>query len=314
MIILPVLSGLLLLLLCSGGYMFLNACVRRKELPWFEKEELAKTPYGRYYETILDADQWLREHHAQDVWIESYDGLKLHGHWVAAKNPVGTVLLVHGYRSTKLVDFGVAFDYYHEKGLNLLIPDQRCHGKSEGKYITFGIKESRDMLSWILYHNNAFGEYPVLMSGMSMGATTVMLTAGEMLPENVCGVIADCGFTSPKDILSSVFKDKTHLPAAPTLWAADLFTRLFAGFSLNEKSTEESLSRTRLPVLLIHGTADRFVPCEMTKRSFAACSAPKKLLLVEGAGHGVSFLKDHERYTAYVEEFLKETIEKKEEF
>ena len=108
MIILPVLFGLLLLLLCSGLYMFVNACLRRKELPWFEKEELAKTPYGRYYETILDADQWLRDNEARDIWIQSYDGLKLHGHWVAAKNPVGTVLLVHGYRSTKLVDFGVA--------------------------------------------------------------------------------------------------------------------------------------------------------------------------------------------------------------
>ena len=314
MIILLVLMGLLLLLLCSGGYMFWNACVRRKELPWFEKKELEKTPYGRYYETILDADRWLGDHDAKDVWIESYDGLKLHGHWVAAENPVGTVLLVHGYRSTKLVDFGVAFDYYHQKGLNLLIPDQRCHGKSEGRYITFGVKESRDMVSWIEYHNRTFGKYPLLMSGMSMGASTVMFAADEMLPDNVCGIIADCGFSSPKDILVSVYKSKIHLPAMPTVWAADLFARLFAGFSLNEKQTENCLSRTRLPVLLIHGTADRFVPCEMTKRSYAACKSPKKLLLVEGAGHGVSFLKDHERYTAYIEEFLTETIEKKEGF
>ena len=314
MIILLVLIGLLLLLLCSGGYMFLNACVRRKELPWFEKEELEKTPYGRYYETILDADRWLGDHDAKDVWIESYDGLKLHGHWVAAKNPVGTILLVHGYRSTKLVDFGVAFDYYHQKGLNLLIPDQRCHGKSEGRYITFGVKESRDMVSWIEYHNRTFGKYPLLMSGMSMGASTVMFVAEEILPENVCGIIADCGFSSPKDILASVYKSKVHLPAMPTVWAADLFARLFAGFSLSEKQTEKSLASTHLPVLLILGTADRYVPCEMTKRSYAACKSPKKLLLVEGAGHGVSFLKDHERYTAYIEEFLTETIEKKEGF
>ncbi len=311
MIILLIVCGVLLLLLCSGGYMFVMACVRRKELPWFEKKELEKTPYGRYYETILDADRWLRDHKAKDVWIESKDGLQLHGHWIPAENPVGTVLLVHGYRSTKLVDFGVAFDYYHEKGLNLLLPDQRCHGKSEGRFITFGVKESGDMLAWIAYHNRTCGSYPMLLSGMSMGASTVMYMADEKLPENVRGIIADCGYTSPKDILSSVFKATTHLPPAPTVWAAGLFTRLVAGFSLTEKSSERSLSHSHLPVLLIHRTADHFVPCEMTKRSYAACAEPKRLLLVEGAGHGVSFLKDHKRYIAYIEAFLKETIGEK---
>ncbi len=300
--------AILLLLLVSGGYVFFVACLRRKELPWFVKEELEKTPYGKYYETIQDADCWLRDNNAQDVWIKSDDGLKLHGLWVPAENAVGTVLLVHGYRSTKLVDFGVAFPFYHEKGLNLLIPEHRCHGESEGRYITFGVKESGDMLRWIDFHNHHFGAYSMILSGLSMGASTVMFMADEKLPENVRGIIADCGFTSPRDIIASVFRDATHLPATPTLWVTDLLARVIAGFSLCEKSTEKSLAHSRLPVLLIHGKADDFVPCEMTQRSYDACASSKKLLLVENAGHGVSFLVDHMRYITHIEEFLKDNL------
>ena len=308
--ILFVLGAVVLLLLVSGGYVFTVACRRRKELPWFVKEELEKTPYGKYYETILDADRWLKEHNARDLWIESEDKLKLHGLWVPAEKPVGTILLVHGYRSTKLVDFGVAFDFYHEKGLNLLIPEHRCHGESEGKYITFGVKESRDMLRWIRYHNETFGACQMILSGLSMGASTVLFMADMELPSNVCGIIADCGFTSPKDILASVFRSVIHLPALPTLWATELFARAFAGFSLWERSTEKSLANSRVPVLLIHGKADDFVPCEMTERSYAACTGPKVLLIVENAGHGVSFLVDHQRYIAYVNDFLKNNLKK----
>lgn len=313
MLILFIACAVLLLLLVSGGYVFTVACLRRKELPWLVKEEIEKTPYGRYYETIVAADQWLKDHNAKDIWIKSDDGLKLHGQWVRVHNARGTMLLVHGYRSTKLVDFGVAFDYYHEKGFNLLLPEHRCHGESQGRFITFGVKESTDMLRWIEYHNREFGPMPMVLSGLSMGASTVMFMADMPLPGNVKGLIADCGFTSPADILADVFRDVTHIPPWPSVFAADLFARCFAGFSLWQKQTEKTLANNRLPILMVHGTEDDFVPCDMTKRSYAACSVPKTLLLVEGAGHGVSFLADHVRYIAHIEQFLKNTILKEKE-
>ena len=129
------------------------------------------------------------------------------------------------------------------------------------------------------------------------------------MPENVKGIIADCGFTSPREIIKSVFHGVIRLPAAPTLWATNIFTRLFAGFSLTEKDTRKSLQNSKLPVLLVHGVEDGFVPCYMTRQAHAVCKEPKELLLVEGADHGVSFLVDKERYVQTVKAFLQKYVE-----
>ena len=308
-----VLAASLLLTFVSGLYVFVVGCVRRKDLPWLVEQEIKQTSYGKYYDFIVRSDKWLKDHNVQDVYINSHDGLKLHGLWIPAANARGTVLFAHGYRSTMLVDFGLAFDFYHTHGMNLLVPDQRCHGKSEGRYITFGVKESRDMQNWLDYHNRQLSTVPVILSGLSMGASTMLYLADKDLPENVKGIIADCGFTSPKDILASVFTRVIHLPAAPTLWVTDILARLFAGFRLDEQDTRRSLERSRLPVFLVHGTNDDFVPCEMTKAGYAACTGEKHLLLVEAAGHGLSFLVAKEKYTAMIKDFLDQHIGKEKE-
>ena len=273
------------------------------------EEELKKTAYGKYYDCILASDAWLKAHHAQDIYAKSTDGLHLHGYWVPVENPRGTVLLAHGYRSTMLVDFGLAFAFYHALGMNILVPEQRSHGKSEGKYITFGVKESDDMKQWIAYHNTHFGMHQMILSGMSMGASTVLYLADQDLPPNVKCMIADCGFTSPWDILSKVFRSVTHLPPNAVLWATDIFARMFAGFSLKEKDSRKSVANAKLPVFMIHGDADDFVPCQMTKDGYAACTGMKELLIVSGAGHGVSFLKDKLTYTTKVIAFLEKHLE-----
>lgn len=309
-VILFVVCALVLLTFVSGAYVFVVGCVRRKDLPWLVEEEIKKTPYGKYSELIKASDRWLKDHNAQDVYITSHDGLHLHGLWIPAREPKGTMLLVHGYRSTMLVDFGPAIDYYHNRGMNLLIPEQRCHGKSQGRYITFGVKESRDMLCWLEYHNRHLGQLPVILSGLSMGATTVLFLADKDLPDNVRGIIADCGFTSPKEILSSVFTRVTHLPAAPSIWVTDFLARLIAGFSLAEQDTRKILTKNRLPIIMVHGKDDDFVPCEMTEAGYAACTGPKQLLLVEGAGHGVSFLVARDKYSAMITEFLDQNVER----
>lgn len=303
-----VLLSFVLLILLSGAYMFIVGCVRKSDLPWLVEEEIKKTSYGRFYDYMVSADRWLKEHEAQEVTITSDDGLRLYGLWIPAQQPKGTILLAHGYRSTKLADFSVAYDYYHRQGMNILVPDQRSHGKSQGRYITFGVKESTDMLRWIEFHNRELGRYPLILSGLSMGASTMLYLADQDLPENVKGLIADCGFTSPKDILASVFRRVIHLPAAPTIWAAELFARLFGGFSLYGKDTRKSLAHSKIPVFMIHGTGDDFVPCDMTRQGYDACTSEKQLLLVEGAEHGLSFLEDTETYTAMLEQFLRKNI------
>lgn len=303
-----ILLAILLLLIVSGGYVFVVGCVRRKELPWLVEEEIDKTPYSKHYKNILAGKQFLDSHHATEVSIQSFDGCRLSGMWVPAKDPIGTILLAHGYRSNKLIDFGLVFDTYHNMGINILVPDQRAHGKSQGRFITFGVKESRDMKAWVAFHNTQFGCQPVILSGLSMGATTMLFLADEDLPSNVRGIIADCGFTSPWEILKSVFSSVVHLPAGPSLVVADLFAKVFAGFGLKQKDTRNTLRSAKLPVLLIHGLGDGFVPCDMTKQAYAACTGPKELLLVEGADHGVSFLVAKERYTETVRRFLKKYV------
>ncbi len=297
------LIGLILLTVFSGFYVFWVACARRKELPWLE-EAIKETSYGKYYDAIQASDRFLREQQAQDVWVQSHDGLRLHAHWISAENPVGTILLAHGYRSTKLVDFSMVYRMYHDWGLNLLVPDQRSHGQSQGRFITFGVKESRDMKCWIRWLNQNNPEQPIMLSGLSMGASTMLYLADQQLPPNVKGIIADCGFSSPWEILSSVFHNVTHLPAGLSIWVANLFANVLAGFDLRERDTRRILPHSRIPVLMVHGTADDFVPCAMTKEAFQVCAEPKELLLVKGAGHGVSFLVDPERYSKTVKEFF----------
>lgn len=304
-----ILLGAFLLVLASGGYVFVLACVRRKELPWMVEEEIKKTNYAKYYQCIVASDAWLKSNNAQDIYVTSKDGLRLHGYWIPADNPRGTILLAHGYRSTMLVDFGIAYPFYHALGLNILVPHQRSHGQSEGKYITFGIKESEDMACWIDYHNKTFGEYQMVLSGMSMGASTVLYLADQELPKNVKCIIADCGFTSPWSILDRVYRSVIHLPSGLSLWAADLFARIFAGFSLKEKDSRKVLKQAKLPVFLIHGLEDDFVPSYMTQQGYDACVGKKRLLLVEGAGHGVSFLVDKTTYTTQIISFLEDTLD-----
>ena len=308
-VFLGILVVFFLLVILSGVYVFVKACLRRKELPWMVEEELKKTTFGKYYNCIIASDAWLKEHNAQDVYMESKDGLRLHGYWIPVENPRGTVLLAHGYRSTMLVDFGLAFAFYHALGMNILVPEQRAHGQSEGKYITFGVKECEDFAQWIAYHNAHFGMHQMVLSGMSMGASTVLYLADRDLPVNVKCIIADCGFTSAWAILDKIFRSVTHLPSTLSLFAADVFARVFAGFSLKEKDTRKVFQNAKLPILMIHGSADDFVPSQMTQAGYDACEGEKELLIVQGAGHGVSFLVDKQTYITKVIAFLEKHLE-----
>ncbi len=300
--------GILIILLSVGGYTFFSACKRKKEYRWRDLESLKNTRYEKHIDLIAHSVAWLEAHAPQDIYVTSDDGLKLHGYWIPAENPRGTILLAHGYRSTMLVDFGMVLELYHSLGMNLLLPEQRSHGQSQGKYITFGVKESRDMLCWLRYHNESLASCPVVLSGLSMGSSTVMYMLDGELPANVKAAICDCGFTSAAEIIGKIFKETVHIPAGLFIRIADLYARVLAGFSLYEKDSCKTLAKNKLPIVMAHGKADDFVPCEMTERAFACCTGEKYLILAEGAKHGYSFLNAREEYQKTVEKLLNENL------
>ena len=235
----------------------------------------------------------------QDVSIKAGDGITLYGSYIPAEGEaVRTVLLAHGYHSSGDKDFSGIMQFYHENGCNLLAIEERSHMRSGGRYITMGLRESEDVKRWCEYLNRELGaeNLPLYLHGVSMGAATVMMAQGENLPKNVVGIIADCGFTSPFEIAVAVMKTKMKGPVKFSVEWVNHISKRVAGIDLKEKNTVRILKNAKIPMLFIHGTMDDFVPVHMTIKSYHACAAPKRIMLVDGATHAMSWLVDTERY------------------
>ena len=302
----------LLAVVLLGTVLFLIAC-RRGPVPDLTKPEvIAKWGRAEQTEEILAGIRLMQD--AENIFLPSYDGLRLHGRLLQQPGAKGTILLFHGYRSSWVIDFSIVLPHYFSLGYNLLAVDERAHGESEGTYITFGVRERHDVATWTAYAAMHFGPaHPLILDGLSMGAATVLMASDLPLPLSVRGIIADCGFSSPYAIMKSVFRAHCRrLPAGPLLALTDVFTRLFAGFSLKGVSTLDAVAKTKLPILFIHGTGDTFVPCSMTQAAYDACAAPKQLVLVPDAGHGCSYLVDRPRVQAELAAFLSKYVSEEE--
>lgn len=241
--------------------------------------------------------------------ITSFDGLKLSANFYSNENARGTIMLVHGYRSYAKRDFSCASEFYYDLGFNLLLIDQRCSGDSEGRLITFGIKERRDIIDWIKHLNKEIGEdTPIFVSGLSMGATSVLMASGLGFPPNVKGFIADSGFTSPPDIMADVAKKMFKINAKPFLPLLNLLCKIFGKFSIYETTTIESVKKNTTPILFIHGENDGFVPCDMTLLAYDAATADKYLVTVPNADHGLAFVIDRETTSKALIDFVEKYI------
>lgn len=301
----------LLLLAAITTWLCLRTAVLRASVPEFMSPKFLKLTYLKPVVPIIEESRaWLSQHDTEDWYVQSHDGLRLHGIFVPKENAVGTLLFFHGYRSAYWIDFAGGMKFYHDAGFNLLICEQRAHGESQGHCLTFGVKERFDVTAWTEEVANRMGQnHPLLLVGISMGATTVMLASALPHKGNVRGVIADCGFTSPKEIVRHVAKEKMHLPPNIATAVLNILTRIFCGFSLNECSTVDALRSCPYPVFFIHGKGDNFVPHQMTVENHKAFRGKKELLLVEGAGHGLSFICDPKGYEETLQRFLKTCME-----
>lgn len=241
-------------------------------------------------------------------WIRicSGDGTSLAGRYYAGRPGAPLVLFFHGYRSTAERDGSGGFQLCREKGWHVLMADQRAHGESGGRTITFGIREREDCRAWAREMARRLGpETPIFLWGISMGAATVLMASELELPETVRGIVADCGYDTPAGILKETIR-RHHWPQTPLYQMTALGARLFGGFCVSERSALEAVRHAKVPILLVHGEADRTVPCEMAYALRDACASPVTLLTVPGAEHGISWYVDMPAYRAALERFVEE--------
>ena len=272
--------------------------------------EFIDLPQGSIYKPYHDLmTRWTRETRQlphEKMSIKTFDGLTLYGKYYELTPGAPIELMFHGYRGTAQRDLSGAVQRCFALGRSALIVDQRACRDSEGRVITCGIREHRDCLCWVDFAVKRFGpDCKILLTGISMGATTVLMAAGKPLPPNVVGVLADCGFSSAKEIIQHVIR-RMKLPPRLGYFFVRLGARLYGGFDPESYSALEAAPNIRVPVLFFHGLDDRFVPSYMSQQNYDACTAPKKLVTVPGAGHGLSYLLDTEGYFQAVREFFPE--------
>lgn len=272
-----------------------------------EKDPYAVPPgeqYAQVADRMLLQIRELDELPFEQIYIRSRDGLRLAARYYHFRDNGPVQIQFHGYRGNAIREYSGGNVMAMELGYNSIVVDERAHGKSEGHTISFGILEQYDCLDWVEYACKRFGkETPIILSGVSMGAATVLMASALDLPENVAAITADCPYSSPSAIIRKVCRD-IKVPA----WLAYPFIALggwvFGGFKLWESSPVEAVKHTNIPIHLIHGEDDRFVPCEMSRRIYEACAGPKRLVTFPGAGHGLSYLVDTPKYHAAFKSFM----------
>lgn len=257
---------------------------------------------------VLELVRELKDLPREDVYIYSFDGLKLYGRYYHVRDNAPLEIQFHGYNGSALRDFCGGNKIARDAGRNTLLVDQRAHGNSMGKTITFGINERRDCLAWIQYALDRFGGgQEIILSGVSMGAATVLMSLSLSLPQNVKAVVADCGYSSPKEIIKKVARDRGFPPSLtyPFIWLGAL---VFGKFNLTATDALKSAVAGSIPVLIIHGEADDFVPCYMAEEIYDALSCKKAILTVPEAGHGLSYVKDGKLYEDTVNNFIEQAL------
>ena len=308
MILLYILLAIVFVVLATSLVCFFKIFYSPRK-KWPEYPVPAGEIYQPHHDQMIKWIKEARELPHTEVSIRSFDGLKLCGTYYEFQKGAPIDVLFHGYHGCAEQDLSGGVYRCQRLGHNVLIVDHRGAGKSEGHVVTFGINESRDALAWVQYVvENIDPNAKILLGGISMGAATVMMASAMELPKNVVGTVADCGYTSAKEIIKKVIREM-HLPADLLYPFVRLGARLFGRFDPDENSPIVSMPNCRVPVIFFHGDTDAFVPQSMSEENFAACAAPKHLVITPGAGHGLCFPVDVDTYVREIETFFEPYLE-----
>lgn len=300
--ILLIIIGVILIFMVVMYFQFINTFTNRKRI---QDTLLPNDTYIKYIDTIRSNKEYFETVEKEEVYVESFDGLRLKAHYVKGENSKKLLIFFHGFKSSYKTDLTNAKQYI-DKGYSLLMIEQRAHGGSEGKYITFGVLERFDCKSWVDYAVERFGsDIEILLVGVSMGASTVMMSASLNLGKNVVGMICDCGFNTPKEEISHCIKHYYHLPSFLLIDVLNLYCKIFAKFSLSGASSYEALRVSDIPILMVHGDGDDFVPYRFSLKNYSACQMEnKELLTIKCDVHAASYLENTELYQAKINNFL----------
>lgn len=264
--------------------------------------------YQTHKERILEAYKKAKTLNYIEMEITSFDGLKLKGKYFECAKNAPIEIMFHGYRGDSLSDLSVGIERCFKLNRNCLLVDQRASGNSEGKVISFGINESKDCLLWINKVIETFGnDVKIILTGISMGATTVVITSGKKLPKNVVGILADCGFHSAKEIIKKTIKEM-HLPVKIFYPFVKLAAKIFGHFNLEETSAINEVKKSTVPIIFFHGLNDTIVPHYMSKAMYDACNTRKQLVSIKDAGHGLAYIIEPDLYLNELDNFFKDDL------
>ena len=300
-----------LLFICFGiGYAFVFLIIRRQgtlQSPetGAESSELLEPTGNALWAYNIPKFKPFRELPFESADIISFDGLRLHADFLRGEPGTKvTMIFCHGYKSEAAFDFAAMYDFYRSLGYNLVYLNMRAHGKSGGKYIGFGVLDRFDVQSWAKKVAELFPDTSIFLHGMSMGAASILQSADLELDPAVCGIIADCGFSSTNEVFRNLVGGLYHLPATPFVDIFEAVNRMTAGYGFTDADSVRSMEKSRLPLAYICGDCDRYVPLDMAMRIYNACVQDKVLLIAEGSGHAASFMTENEKYRNLITEFI----------
>ena len=289
-------------LLWIGNYFYcfsLSRSFKREKAPQEKNESGVNSP------AMAELEKWMNQIPSKEkVKIETQDGLVLHGYQF--NQIVSThkwAIVVHGYTSEARMMLYYA-KHFFEAGYNVLMPNLRGHGESEGNYIGMGWHDRLDVMKWIDFILGQDDEAEIVPFGISMGGATVMMLAGEDLPVQIKAIVEDCGYTSVYDEFSYQLKQMFNLGKYPIIPLASLICRVRAGYTFKEASAVNQLKKAKVPILFIHGDQDTFVPTSMLNQVYESCASPRQKLLVKGARHAEAAYVNPDLYWSTIFEFL----------
>lgn len=304
-ILVGILLFAVLLVACSvfvSEYLFKIIIYRQKNSS-SQKDIDAVASWYRHYPIAKEGRRWLEGMPYINVYIKSFDGLRLYGALLENYSDK-IVICVHGFTGSGKKDFASLAQAYYKNGYNVLLVDNRAHGQSEGKYVGFGVLDRLDLRNWVKYVINRFGSnVQVFLHGISMGAAAVLM-ASSIMPKNVRGIIADCGFTSVYEIFEYVLKRDYHLPKFPIIYLTNIMSKIRAGYGYKDVNTTAEIARSDIPILFIHGENDEFVPLWMTMKNYSHCKAYKELFIVRESEHAESHYIDKKGYERRILTFI----------